>query len=181
MSASASAPVVVDAVAAGPKAPKSKKPRAPKPDVAAVDASSESKKEKAPKPDAVDGSSESKKEKAPRRARFDPYVPSNFLNLQDVWAYRASQRRSLQKMKARVEASKDETERGRLMVNVRRNEGNLQQLEENLREVQGRVALLSDLVKAGVKVDVNPALSEAAQVMASSLAAKGSVAMEADD
>ena len=118
-----------------------------------------------------------KKPAAVRRPRFDPYIPSNFLNLQDVWTYRASQRRSLQKMRARADAASNDVERAKILVNVRRNEQNLQQLEENTREVLTRINLLGDLIKAGVKLDATAlsALSESANLLGGSLATRSSV------
>jgi hypothetical protein len=118
------------------------------------------KKSRKPKADApvteskdADVSAGSEKTKATRRPRFNPYVPSNFFNLQEVWNYRTSQRRGLQKMKVRVENAKDEAEREKLKVNVRRNEQNLNQLKEHLNDVRAHVALAGELLKAGVKVD----------------------------
>lgn len=123
---------------------KPKKARKPK---AAADAQATESK-------AADAGAAPGKAKAPRRPRFNPYVPSNFFNLQEMWNYRTSQRRGLQKMKVRVENAKDDAERAKLMVNVRRNEQNLAQLEENLQDVRAQVALAGDLLKAGVKVDL---------------------------
>jgi hypothetical protein len=112
------------------------------------------KKSRNPKADApVTEAKATDSAKATRRPRFNPYVPSNFFNLQEVWNYRTSQRRGLQKMKVRVENAKDEAERAKLKVNVRRNEQNLAQLEENLNDVRAHVALAGELLKAGVKVD----------------------------
>lgn len=91
--------------------------------------------------------------KAPRHPRFDPTVPSNYFNLRDVWSYRDSQRRNLQKMKVRVENAKDDAERAKLTLNVLRNEKNLRQLEENMSDVQRQSIMVAELLRAGVKVD----------------------------
>lgn len=99
----------------------------------------------------LSGAAKVTKTKAPRHPRFDPNLPSSYFNLQDVWAYRVSQRRNLQKMKSRVENAKDENERAKLSLNVLRNEKNLLQLEENLNDVHRQVNVVAELLRAGVK------------------------------
>jgi hypothetical protein len=135
------APVVAPKSKGGKKAGGApKKPRAPK--VAKGDAPSAN--------PPAGGDAVAKK---PRRTRFNPYLPSSFLNLSEVWNYRMSQRRGLDKMRNRVAASKDEEEKRKLQMNVRRYELALNQLDENSKEVHDNLKLLLDLTKSGVKVD----------------------------
>ena len=144
-------------------APKGKKPRKSK--TAVVDNTS------AAVVKAVDLSS-AVGAKAPRHPRFDPNVPSNYFNLQDVWDYRDSQRRNLQKMKLRVEIAKDETERAKLSLNVLRNEKNLRQLEENMTDVQRQSIMVAELLRAGVQVDEVQVAGVVKQLVAGLVAAK---------
>lgn len=123
-----------------------KKPRAPK--VAKGDAP-------AANPPAVGdaGVGASSAAKKPRRARFNPYLPSSFLNLSDMWNYRTTQRRGLEKTRNRLAASNDEEEKRKLQTNVRRYELALDQLNEHSKEVHENLNLLLEFSKSGVKVD----------------------------
>jgi hypothetical protein len=91
--------------------------------------------------------------KAPRRPRFNLNNPTDYLNLRNVWVYRTAQRRSLRKMRTKVQNIDDLSARTKMMENISRNERNLEQLAENLRDVSGRVSLFCDLSKSGVSVD----------------------------
>ena len=111
--------------------------------------------------------------KTARRPRFNPCKPGDFMNLCNVWAYRSSQKRSLRKMQKKLAGELDDAARVKVQENISRNDRNLQQLDDNLREVLGRVSLLCDLSKAGVSLDASSvnAMSEVANALASSFKA----------
>ena len=157
-------------------APKVKKPRKSKIVVDNTSAAVVDNTSAAVVPDAdvktVDNTSGAVGAKAPRHPRFDPNVPSNYFNLQDVWDYRDSQRRNLQKMKLRVENAKDETERAKLSLNVLRNEKNLRQLEENMTDVQRQSIMVAELLRAGVQTDEVQVAGVVKQLVAGLVAAK---------
>jgi methanogenic corrinoid protein MtbC1 len=92
------------------------------------------------------------------------------MNLCNVWAYRNSQKRSLRKMQKKSAGVLDDEARVKVQENISRNERNLQQLDDNLREALGRVSLLCDLSKAGVSLDASSAnaMSDVANALASS-------------
>jgi hypothetical protein len=112
----------------------------------------------------------SQKKAAVRRPRFNPCKPVDFMNLCNVWAYRNSQKRSLRKMQKKSAGVLDDEARVKVQENISRNERNLQQLDDNLREALGRVSLLCDLSKAGVSLDASSAnaMSDVANALASS-------------
>lgn len=120
--------------------------------------------------------------KKARRARFNPYVPTSFLNLPELWNYRESKRRCLKKMEDRVAASTDEAQKKKLQQTVNRYRAELQQSDENQREVYDNVRLLLEVSRAGVKLDstVSDFLRQSGSALADSLNTKEAAPVAAD-
>ena len=104
-----------------------------------------------------------------RRQRFDPYIPNSYLNLQELWNYRNSQRQNLTKMRNRLSqfanhSGKEYEEalsKGQVVDRQKKMEDYILRVErllnlvdEGRREVVEDTRLLVDLSRQGsVKVD----------------------------
>lgn len=98
-----------------------------------------SNKRKAP---AAGGAGKAPKRK--RRPRFNPMVPSNFLNLPEVWRYRDSLRRNLQKYEDRLLDDPSDDDKRKVSNNIKRYRRDLKQLEEHQSDVNNAMKFMMD-------------------------------------
>lgn len=86
-----------------------------------------------------------------RRRPFDPYVPENFTNLQDLWRYRASLRKGRLRVDKKLQTVEDDNERAKLESNRHRYNQNLDVLSENHEELQTHLKYAMELTLVAEK------------------------------
>jgi hypothetical protein len=71
-------------------------------------------------------------------------VPSNFLNLPEVWRYRDSLRRNLQKYEDRLLDDPSDDDKRKVSNNIKRYRRDLKQLEEHQADVNNAMKFMMD-------------------------------------